>query len=227
MDAETFLDDDDRVAVTDAVERAESRTAAEIVCAVTTESDRYDRAESIAGLGSGLILLGVVHAVTAQMQASEGSWDTVAGPSFGWECVAVVVGFVAGSVLASYWHDLRRLLVRPAHLTGAVERTAWRIFGKRGIRDTTRDSGVLFYVSLFERRVSVLADDRAREILGDEGIDELKELAVDQLKEGGGRETFVRPIERATDLLAPELPAGDDDPDELADNMLVFHPRPE
>jgi putative membrane protein len=227
MDAETFLDDDDREAIIDAIERAETRTAAEIVCAVSTESDRYDRAESVAGLGCGLVFLGLLHALTAQMQATEGSWDTVPGPSFGWESAAVVVGFVIGSVVASYWHDLRRLLVRPAHLDGAVERTAWRVFGMQGVRDTSRESGVLIYVSLFERRVSVLADDRAREILGDEGVEELKDLAADHLEEGGGRETFVRIIERAADLLAPELPAGDQDPDELDNKMLVFHPRPQ
>ncbi len=227
MDAESFVSERDRDEVIGAIAEAERRTAAEFVCAVATESDRYDRAESIAGLFVGLIGLAVAHAVSGRLVPADGSWEATAGPGFGWEVFAVVAGFVVGSVVTSYWHGLRRLLVSPTHLTGAVERTAWRVFGSEAIRKTERESGVLIYVSLFERRVSVLADETAREILGDEGIEELKELAVDQLKRERGTETFCRTVDRAAELLAPELPAGDDDPDELEDNVLVYHPRPE
>ena len=225
--AETLLSDDDRAEIEEAVAEAEGRTAAELVCAVATESDRYDRSESIAGLGFGLIVLGLVHAVAGYMAVSGGSWETAAGVGFAGQVAAVVGGFVVGSVLTSYWHGLRRMLVSEDHLTGAVEQTGWRVFGMHKIRATERRTGILIYVSLFEHRVSVLADDAVREVLGDEGIAELRDIAVDHLRDGRPKETFLAPIRRAAELLEDELPAGDDDVDELDDRMLVFHPRPE
>ena len=227
MNAESFLTEKERAEVEEAVERAEDRTAAELACGVATESDRYDRAESLAGLGLGLVFLGLLDAGYGVSLGAGGSWEAGGGVAFAWQSVAVVAGFVLGSVIASYWHGLRRLMVSPEHLTVAVERAAWRVFGRRRVSSTEQRSGILIYVSLFERRVSVLADETAREILGKEGIETLKETAVDQLAEGRSKETFVATIEKAAELLESELPAGEQDVDELADHLEVFHPRPD
>jgi len=224
--ADGYLDAEETARVEEAVERAESRTAAELVCAVATESDRYDRAESLIGLGVALIVLAVANAGAGTLAAGQGSWEHAAVLAFEWQVVSVVGGFVAGSVIGSYWHGLRRLMVSPDHLTKSVQRAAWRVFGMKRLGDTARESGVLLYVSLFERRVSVVADDAARDAIGQSGIDELRDLAVEQLRQGESAETFVAVLERAANLLEEELPADDEPVDELEDQVLVFHPRP-
>ncbi|MFB6374793.1 MAG: hypothetical protein ABEN55_17105, partial [Bradymonadaceae bacterium] len=145
MDADTFLTEDERAEVRDAIAEAENRTAAELVCAVSTESDRYDRAESIAGLGFALLALGVAHAGYGAGTAASGSWSPTAGLGFAAQVTTIVGGFIVGSVVTSFWHGLRRLLVTPQHLEDAVGRAAWRVFGMKKIRSTKRDSGVLIY----------------------------------------------------------------------------------
>lgn len=225
MDAESFLSEEDRDAIRGAIEEAEQRTSAEFVCAVATESDRYDRAESIAGLGFGLFLLAIVHGGHDSWIVASGSWEPTGGIHLGWQIGAVVAGFLIGSVVASYWHDLRRVLVRPTHLDRAVEQAGWRVFGMNKLSSTEDRAGVLVYVSLFERRVSVLADAGAREVLGDETLEELRDIAVDRLKGGEPRETFIETVERAADELEEELPAGERDPDQIRDRVLQFHPR--
>lgn len=225
MRADRFLSDDDKSAVEEAIEEAERRTAAEIVCAVATESDRYDRGESLAGLGFGLVMLGVLYGLYGGLLADRGSWDATPEVPFMWAIAAVVGGFLVGSVVASYWHGLRRMLVSPEHLTSAVERAAWRLFGMKKIRSTEQRAGLLIYVSLFERRVSVLADDAALEVLGEDGIEHLKQTAVEHLVEGHTAQTFIDTVTEAADRLADDIPPGEANPDELADRVLVFHPR--
>jgi putative membrane protein len=224
--ADDFLDEAEKTRVEEAIEAAESRTSAELVCAVSTESDRYDRAESLAGLGVALVSLGVANATAGSILNTAGSWGGSAGIAFGWQVVSVVVGFVLGSVIASYWHGLRRWMVSPEHLTNAVERAAWRVFGMKRISATRRDSGLLIYISLFERRVSIVADDSARKALGSEGLEELRDVAVDQLRQGESAATFVATLQRASQRLEGPLPADDQPVDELNDQVLSFHPRP-
>jgi uncharacterized membrane protein len=84
----------------------EEGTGAEVVCAVATESARYDRAESICGLLFGLLAL----AFGTQF-VPEQEWGMTAGPGLVWQVALIVAGFVAGSLFSSYWHPLRRLLV--------------------------------------------------------------------------------------------------------------------
>lgn len=225
MDAERFLGEDDTDAVREAIEDVEDRTSAEFVCAVATESDRYDRAESIAGLALGLLCLALVHAGHDSWVVTSGSWEPTGGVHLGWLAGAVVAGFLVGSVLASYWHGLRRMLVRPSHLHGAVERAGWRIFGMNRLSSTEDRAGVLVYVSLFERKVAVLADEGARDVLGDETIEELRDIAVERLRDDRPRDTFIDTIERAADELEERLPADERNPDEVRDRVLQFHPR--
>jgi len=226
MNAEDILSEEDLEAVREAIEGAEQRTSAEFVCAVATESDRYDRAESIAGLGLGVLLLALVQAGHDNWLVASGSWAPTGGVHLAWQIGSVVVGFVVGSFVASYWHALRRLLVAPDHLRGAVERAGWRVFGMNKLSSTEDRAGVLVYVSLFERKVAVLADGGAREVLGDEIIGELRDIAVDRLKDDRPRATFVDTVERAADALEEELPADERDPDdEIRDRVVQFHPR--
>ena len=86
---------------------------------------------------------------------------------------------------------------------------------------------MLIYVSLFERRVVVLADHQALSVLGESGIEALRDTAVSHLKQGGLVDSFVETINQAATGLAEALPADSkENPDELSNRVLQFHPRP-
>ena len=86
---------------------------------------------------------------------------------------------------------------------------------------------MLIYVSLFERRVVVLADHQALSVLGESGIEALRDTAVSHLKQGGLVDSFVETINQAATGLAEALPAdSEENPDELSNRVLQFHPRP-
>ncbi len=223
MTANDVLSEAQRREVEAAIGEVEKGTSAEVVCAVATESGRYDRAEAIVGLMAGLAALCGVHAVLA---GGAGDWSAAGLPLAG-QALAVVVGFVAGNVLASYVHGLRRLAVSERELTAEVERAASHVFALAAVGSTAGRTGLLVYVSLFERRVVVLADSAAREALGDEGIEALRDTAVAHLRRGELPETFQLTVEQAGTILAEKMPAEREaNPDELANRVLVFHPRP-
>lgn len=225
MNATTRLSDDDRRRVELAIAEAESKTSAEIVCALATESGRYDRAESIVGLFCALAALSLAHAIPIVAAERAGGW-AVGGLHLGWQSLAVVAGFLVGSVLAGCVHGLRRLLVREGEMECEAQRAASHVFALATVGATAQRTGLLVYVSLFERRVVILADEAARRALGDETIAGLRDLAVSCLKAGRFADAFVETVERAAPRLAEHLPASRTvEENELSDRLRVFHPR--
>lgn len=224
-DARTFLDEKERAAIEQTAVEAEARTAAEIVCVLATESGRYDRAESLVGLAGSLLALGVAHLLAAPPGAELGTW-TQAHPSLGWLSFSVAVGFVVGSVLASYVHPLRALLTSSREMKEETLRTARHVFVVERLASSRSRGGVLVYVSLFERRVAVLADKGVMDALGEPLVLELRDLALARLRDGRRKETFTDAIRLAAERLAPALPAAAGNADELPTHLRVFHPRP-
>ena len=226
MTAREFLSESDKVAVREAIAAAEECTGADVVCAVATESGRYDRAESVVGLVFAITLMSVVHALGLGNPPPEsGSWGA-GGAALGWLAAATVVGFILGSVLASHCHGLRRLLAGSAEMDEETAHAAAHVFGLAKVGDTCTRAGVLVYVSVFERRVVVLADTAAARVLGAEGIARLRDTAVARLRAGRRAETFIDTIVDAARALAGPLPRGADDGERLPNEVRFFHPRP-
>jgi putative membrane protein len=226
MNATQSFTNDEVRQIEAAVADAESGTSGEIVCAVATESARYDRAESIVGLITSLVALGAAHLLHGALVTGPDSWS-VAGLGIGWQALAVVLGFVGGSILASYVHPLRHLFVATREVDDEVHQAAWHVFGTAAIRGTVRGTGLLVYISLCERRVVILADQQAAEALGENQITALRDEAVERLRTATIAEACIATITAAGTALAEKVPADDtDEENELANHLLLFHPRP-
>lgn len=226
MTATTFLNSTQQADVEKVSAEAEKRTAAEIVCAVATESGRYDRAESLVGLLGALVGLGIAAMLSTGAGGPSGSWSGDRGLALGWQCFAVVAGFVAGSLVASYFHPLRALFTSAHEMEQEAARAASHVFASQGLGVTRSRGGLLLYVTLYERRVVVLADKAVMDALGEGFPRELRDIAVRHLREGRRGETFLETIQTAADRLAPSLPVKADDADELSNRLVIYHPRP-
>lgn len=223
--AENFLSDEQKNIIEQAIAEAEQSTCAELMGAVATESGRYDRTESIFGIFIALIFLGIAEYLKTTVFTA-GSWETGGGIPFSWQAVLVVVGFVVGSGLSTYLFPIRRILVPEQEMEEEVRRAASHVFALAKVSSTRSRGGVLVYVSLFERKVVILADSGSLKILGQEGIDKLRDVAVEHLKKGEKVETFSETIKQAAEMLKDKLPPGEENPDELSNKLLIFHPRP-
>ncbi len=218
VDARNFLTEAQRKQVSEAIAAAEKRTSAELVCAVASESGRYDRAEGILGLIVALICLSAVQTLLAG-----DSWEPVAvNPLY--QGLAIAVGYLLGNLLGSYVPILRAPLVSEREKFEETARAASHVFSSQRCGSTRKSGGVLIYLSLFERRVLILADHGAG--LTEQNLSELRDLAVARLKAGQGVEALTAPIAAAAEMLSGKLPYEADDVNELPDELILIHPRP-
>jgi putative membrane protein len=218
MNALTFLSE--RKPIEEAIARLEQRSAAEVVCVVATESGRYDRAESLIGLVLGLVGLGLAESV---WRALEGSWGTPT-PLFA-QAAGVIAGFIAGLLLGSYVHPLRRALVSKAEMEEEVRRGAAAAFTASRVGATADRVGVLVYVSLFEHRVVVQLDSGVQAHVPADFAAQLVDRAVSGLKSGTGAAALAELVDLLATTLADKLPVKPGDTNELPNHVIALHPR--
>ncbi len=229
MKALSFLTDEERTQVETEVAKQERRTAAEFVCAVATESGRYDRSESVVGLFGALLCLAVVYegpTIWANLITDGGSWNQ--GERFGLFglAIAVVVGTVIGQLVGTWLPELRRPFVGAREKEEEVSKAAASLFAQQRLSGTEARGGILLYLSLFERRVVILCDQAARKVLREEDLMRLRDLAVTALKEGRKADAFLDPLRTAGDILAERLPPDGEPSEELPNDLVLLHPRP-
>jgi putative membrane protein len=219
--ASEFLNKEELAAIKDAVVRAEGKTSVEIVPVVASVSGRYDRAEDMVGLWLGGTLMVVLWLLWPVTPAELGDWDAAFPLNyFGW-LAALVVGFVLGAILAARSGWLRRLFTPRREMVEEVERRAREAFFDQRIHHTEGATGVIIYVSLYERLVTVLADDAVQKVLPD---GEVKRLC-DELTGKLGRapaDGLKETIASLGDSLAEPLPRADDDVDELENAVVLI-----
>jgi len=211
----------DREQISQRIAKLEQQTDAEVVCAVATESGRYDRAESLCGLTVGLIAL-----ISGNKLAGMGGWDSSSALSLGLQVILVVGGFILGSMLASYWHGLRHLFVGNAEMTSEVSRSVHQVFSQQGIGGTKQRGGVLIYLSMFERRLEVRCDRAVIERIKQPELDAIRDAVLPKVRKGDAVGGLIDGLDRAEAILAKALPATAVVVDALPNDLLVFHPRP-
>lgn len=219
--ASAFLTKGQLATVEQAVIAAEKKTSVEIVPVVASASGRYDRAEDMVGLWVGGVLMVVLWFVWPVVPVETGDWGAAVPLNYlGW-LGALLVGFVVGAVIAARVGWLRRLLTPKREMVEEVERRARESFFDQRIHHTEGATGVLIYVSIFERLVCVLADDAVTKVLP-EG--EVKRLCDELTKTLGSTpaEGLAATIGSLGDTLSGPLPRAEDDVDELENAVVLI-----
>ncbi|HUE17781.1 MAG TPA: hypothetical protein VMR25_26735 [Planctomycetaceae bacterium] len=213
----------DRQHVAQAIQDAESKTSAEIVPVIAHSSGRYDRPEDIVGLWLALVGIVVVWYVYPSSQVKTGSWDT-SEPV--WEVVSLVavtiVGFIVGAVLATRIGWLRRLFTPAKQMREEVFGRARQVFFDNRVYRTAGASGVLLYISLYERMAAVIADQSVIDKLGQAQIDQTCAEFTRRLSERRPVEALCETARSLGQRLSGVLPRAADDVNELSDALVVL-----
>lgn len=224
VDARKLFTPEDKERFRQALAQVESGTSAEIVCAVATESGRYDRAECHIGVLLSLLGLGLLHSLHYGGAGSFGS----ATPLSLWSLMlTVALTYLLGIGLASNFPSLRTRLINRKEMEEETIKAAMSVFTSRRVASTSARGGLLIYLSLFERRVVVLADHGALEALGKEGILTIRQKAVEHLRQGQALEALLAGLEAAGAIFREKLPCQQGGGEnELSDELQILHPRP-
>ncbi|MCB1033415.1 MAG: hypothetical protein KDD47_06230 [Acidobacteria bacterium] len=196
-----------------ATQRAEGSTSGEVVSYCVSRSDEYPEATLKAcGLGA---LLAVV--VAAGWHAWGGFW----GADILWILAPPPLGAVAGW-LAARSASLRRLLVDEDIMERRVGLRAESAFLEEEVFKTRDRTGVLLFLSLFEHKVVVLADEGIhRQVEASEWTSISSRLARG-IRDGRAAEALIEAIGACGDLLERRrVERREDDVNELADELRI------
>jgi putative membrane protein len=220
--ASALFNERERQLIAAAVAAAEQGTAGEIVPVVATVSGRYDRAEDLFGLLLGLVALAVIWVLF--QDTTEMVWAAGASPTLGLAAVIaiVVTGFVAGAALATHFPVLRLPFIPPREMRLEVERRALETFQRHRVRTTAGGTGVLIYVSLYERLVRVVGDDAVAQKISQDDWEGICALVVDGMKAGRAAEGLAQAIRQSGELLSRHFPIRPGDRNELINELILI-----
>jgi putative membrane protein len=219
--ATAFLTKDELTDIEQAVATAESKTSVEIVPVLASVSGRYDRAEDLAGLWLGILLMVVLWIVWPVHPPEPGDWGASLPLNYlGW-IAALVGGFLLGAWICARTPLLRRLLTPRQELAAEVQRRAREVFFDQRIHHTSGGTGVLIYVSVFERTVCILADETAIKALPDGEIARLCSALTRQLGQSPAS-GLKECIASLGDQLAGPLPRDGQNRDELGNAVVLI-----
>ncbi len=214
----------DREAISDAVAEAEKRTSGEILPVLATASDRYDRAEDLFGLCLAVAAVAAAWTVLQGVRPAAGDWESGLVPALGLAAIlGVFVGFwVVGVIVADKVPFLRRIFAGRWMMKPRVEAAASEAFERFHARRTKAATGIVIYVSLFERRVAIRADRAISEKVPQEEWTAICSGVTRAMREGRPREGFVEAIGKCGDLLARHFPVQPGDVNELTNELRVL-----
>jgi putative membrane protein len=149
--AEKFLTAEEYQQINTAVEKAEQTTAGEIVCMVHAASYHYPMANVI---GAAALALPTALALTPLL----GGWLWI-GTQNMWVFLSLLVpAFILGYGVVKYIPWLKKIFISQREMEEEVEEAAVTSFFKHGLYRTKDGTGILIFISVFERKVWVLAD---------------------------------------------------------------------
>ena len=206
--ADKFFSDAEKARIKEATQRAESSTIGEVAVMVVDSSDRYHETEVLGGifLGSLLSLIASVSFFNASV----------------WPYITLsFLFFFPSKYLFQKVPILKMAFIGARRREEAVMRRALRAFYEKGLYKTRQSTGVLFFLSLIERKVWVLADKGIHEKIQQETLNGFAATVSQGIGSGRACDALCEAIARSGALLAKHFPITPDDTNELSDEVMT------
>jgi putative membrane protein len=203
----------DREAVRAAVREAESGTSGEIVPYVVPASDLY-----LSAVWKGTALGALAGPLLAlALYRLGGFWGTHLHL---WISLPAAAGGAAGYLLTAFVPPLKRWLAGGEMLEARVRQRAGAAFLSEEVFRTRERTGILLFVSLFERRVVVLGDSGINRQVEASHWEGVVATVVDGLRSGRPGAALAAGIRQCGELLARfGVALRPDDQNELPDEL--------
>ena len=210
---ERFISKADQDRIETCVREAECRTRGEIVVMVVPASDDYPMAGL---LGATAFSFPAAVAIT---QALGGLFW--AGPSNLWFFLAALIPlFLVFHEAVKRVPVLKRCFIRGNEMGEEVWEAAHVQFFRKGLYRTREETGVLIYISVFERRVWVLGDRGINAVIPEARWNGVIGMIVQAIKGGRQTEGICRAVGEVASILQGKFPIKRGDQNEL-ENLMV------
>jgi putative membrane protein len=194
--------------ITKTIHELESHTIGEVAVMVVDSSDHYIEAEML----GGIFLAGFLSLVMTTLNFHSSVWIYIS-LSF--------ILFFPSKYLFKKIPILKTAFMGVKRKETAVMQRAVRAFYEKGFYKTKQQTGVLFFLSLLERKVWVLADKGIYERIEQKTLNRFANLVSQGIKDGRACDSLCNAITEAGLLLAKHFPITPDDTDELTDEVIT------
>jgi len=210
--ADRFFAEAEKERLRTVVREVESRTVGEVVAMVVDASDDYPEAEIIGGIL--LSMLGSLILTFLFFHAS----------IFLFLPISLVL-FLPSKFLLRRLPQLKKPFLGADRKGEAVRIRAFVAFHEHGLDKTRQNTGLLFFLSLFERKVHILADRGIYPKIGQETLDGYARIIARGVKEGRACDALCQAIQETGRLLSVHFPTVAGDTNELPDTVIIEHSK--
>lgn len=206
--ADRFFTKEEKERIRQATIAAESGTAGEIATMIVERSSEYIEAEIIGGILSASFISLIITAVYFHSSV--------------WSFVPMTfILFFPFRFIVKKVPFARFVFTNKKRREKAVRERALKAFYEKGLYKTRENTGVLFFLSLFERKVWVLADKGIHSRIHQNTLNRFANIVSKGIREGRACDTLCEAIKEMGDLLAQHYPVAKDDTDELSDELIT------
>jgi len=193
--------------ITQAVAEAEKGTSGQIVPAILKRSDHYPAARWRLGLVFALFTGFLLSWLELGLHPLWIAWAEI--PAF-------ALGYALGSVAV-----LQRMLLAKSDMEEEVRHRALEIFRLKGLEATRDRTGILILISLYERRVQILADVGINAKVDPSHWQKIIDKLVDALGADRSVEGLCDAIAQCGAVLSRHFPRREDNTNELPDRPVI------
>ncbi|HBT96262.1 MAG TPA: hypothetical protein DEB25_00715, partial [Desulfobulbaceae bacterium] len=210
----SFFTVEEREAVIAAVRAAESETSGEIVVSIATASHGYPQAATVGGF-----LLGLPLALLAMPWLGSFLW---LGQGNVWIfLICLTFFYLPLRFLVAKTPALKRLFLFTEQVEEEVGEAALASFYSHQLDATRERNGVLLFISVFERRVFILADKGVNERIETTCWRGMVDSLTAAIRHGDHGPAVCRTVTDIGAVLRQHFPPRPDDQNELSDLMVA------
>ena len=197
----------EREAISQAIEKAESKTSGEIVPVILNASDHYPGARWRVATSVAL-LLGLI--------------TMLAVPDLSglYLLVALCLYVFLGHLLATQAQVLR-LALSQSEIDEEVQQKAYESFMQLNLHRTKDRTGILIFVSMLEHRIMVIADSGINDEAPENYWQDVVAVLSARIRSGDLANGLCEAITLCGELLAEKFPISEDDQNELKNTVIL------
>lgn len=198
-----------------AVREAESTISGEIVPVVVQRSGFY----SIANYRGALGMAGITFLTIVMVDRYSVNW-AILDPLLIF--LMVILGGVFGALVTHFSPMIKRQLLSQVHIDQATRKRAETTFLEEEVFNTRHRTGILIFISLFEREVIVMADRGISKVVEQKEWDKMVSTVIDKIRAGKIVEGIIAAVHQCGALLAEKgFHKTADDLNELRDDLRI------
>lgn len=206
-----LISESEKTQISDAIAQEEQRTSGEIVAMIVKRS-------SVSG-HVPLTLTLFIYVLFLVFELPNHVWISEQG--YSWIILAAAVATYAASFWLAKLNLIQRIFTPVNDLIFQVERRAILEFQQAGIQATDGKTGILIFISLFERRVVVLADATISAKLPPATWQELCKNLTAKIKQKESAQGIVEAVKNCGSILAEHFPINAGDRNELPNHLII------